>query len=225
MRQVDPGNVVHASDANGIVVITQLQPITVVFPIPEDNVPRVLKRLRERRADRSSRRGTATRRAKLATGKLLTVDNQIDTTTGTVKLKAEFAERPISRSFRTSSSTCACWCETLPDATLVPSAAIQRGAPGTFVYVVKDDKTVTVAPVKLGPVQGEVTAIASGVSPGDMVVVDGTDKLREGAKVELITRDAQAAPAASAARAAARRSGRRASGPRPEGQRRAKDGG
>jgi membrane fusion protein, multidrug efflux system len=198
LRQVDPGNVVHAADPNGLVVIAQLQPITVVFPIPEDNVPRVLRRLQGGEAipveawDRDGK-------VKLATGKLLTVDNQIDTTTGTLKLKAEFANEN-SALFPNQFVNVRMLLATLADATLVPTAAIQRGAPGTFVYVVKDDKTVTVAPVKLGPVQGEVTAVASGLSPGDAIVVDGADKLREGAKVEVITRDAQATPAPSAGR-------------------------
>ena len=105
----------------------------------------------------------------------------------------------------------------MPDATLIPSAAIQRGAPGTFVYVVKDDQTVAVTPIKIGPVQGEVTAIASGLAPGDLVVIDGADKLREGAKVELITRDAQTAPAPGAARRGPR-------GDRPPGSAPAGDG-
>jgi multidrug efflux system membrane fusion protein len=208
LRQVDPGNVVHASDANGLVVIAQLQPITVVYPIPEDNVPRVLKRLQGGEAipveawDRDGK-------VKLATGKLLTVDNQIDTTTGTVKLKAEFANENGAL-FPNQFVNVRMLLATLSDAILVPSAAIQRGAPGTFVYVVKDDKSVTVTPVKLGPVQGEVTAIASGLAAGDMVVVDGADKLREGAKVEMITRDAQA----PAAPAGTRRGGK---GERPAG--------
>ena len=171
-------------------------------------MPRVLKRLQDGEAipveawDRDGK-------VKLATGKLLTVDNQIDTATGTVKLKAEFAN-DNRRCSRTSSSTCACCSTRWPTRRSIPSAAIQRGAPGTFVYVVKDDKSVSVTPVKLGPVQGETTAIASGLAPGDLVVVDGADKLREGAKVELITRDAQAArrPAAGAVAAAA--TGRRA---------------
>jgi len=190
LRQIDPGNVVHASDPNGLVVIAQLQPITVVFPIPEDNVPRVLKRLQGGEAivveawDRDGR-------VKLATGKLLTVDNQIDTTTGTVKLKAEFGNENAAL-FPNQFVNVRMLLTTLTDATLVPSAAIQRGAPGAFVYVVKDDRTVTVAPVKLGPVQGETTAIASGLKPGDSVVVDGADKLREGARVEVITRDGEA---------------------------------
>ncbi len=208
LRQIDPGNVVHASDTAGLVVITQLQPITVIFPVPEDNVPRVLKRLQKGEAipveawDRDGK-------IKLATGKLLTVDNQIDTATGTVKLKAEFGNDNLAL-FPNQFVNVRMLLNTLDDATLVPSAAIQRGAPGTFVYVVKEDKSVSVAPVKLGPVQGEVTAIASGLVPGDLVVVDGADKLREGAKVELITREAQAAPATGGGR----REGR---GERPPG--------
>ncbi len=194
LRQVDPGNVVHASDANGIVVIAELQPISVVYPIPEDSVQRVMARMQTGESivveawDRDQK-------AKLATGRLVSVDNQIDTTTGTVKLKAEFANANLAL-FPNQFVNIRMLVETLADATLVPSAAIQRGAPGTFVFVVKDDHSVSVAPVKLGPVQGETTAIASGLAPGAMVVVDGTDKLREGAKVELITRDAQAAPPA-----------------------------
>jgi multidrug efflux system membrane fusion protein len=182
LRQVDPGNVVHASDTTGLVVIAQLQPSTVIFPIPEDNVPRVMKRMQDGEAivvdawDRDQK-------IKLASGKLLTVDNQIDTTTGTVKLKAEFANDNLAL-FPNQFVNVRMLVQTLPDATLVPSAAIQRGAPGTFVYVVKDDHTVVVTPVKTGPVQGEVTAIASGLAPGDVVGAIGADKLREGAKVD-----------------------------------------
>ena len=196
LRQVDPGNVVHASDANGIVVIAELQPISVVYPIPEDSLQRVLARQATGESvaveawDRDQK-------VKLATGKLISVDNQIDTTTGTVKLKAEFPNTNLVL-FPNQFVNVRMLVDTLTDATLVPSAAVQRGAPGTFVFVVKDDNSVTVAPVKLGPVQGETTAIASGVAPGAMIVVDGADKLREDAKVELITRDAQAAPAAGA---------------------------
>ena len=222
MRQVDPGNIVHASDANGLVVIAQLQPVTVLYPIPEDNVPRVMRRLASGEAvvvdawDRDQK-------VKLAAGKLITVDNQIDTATGTVKLKAEFGNDDLAL-FPNQFVNVRMLVQTLPDATLVPSAAIQRGAPGTFVYVVKDDRSVTVTPVKLGPVQGEVTAIASGLAPGDIVVVDGTDKLREGAMVELITRDAPAAPGATGRPPRGDRppgSG----GPRRDGQRRSKEGG
>jgi multidrug efflux system membrane fusion protein len=223
LRQIDPGNIVHASDANGLVVITELSPISVLYPIPEDNVPRVMRRLGTGEAivvdawDRDQK-------VKLATGKVVTIDNQIDTTTGTVKVKAEFPNDNLAL-FPNQFVNVRMLVQTQTDATLVPSAAIQRGAPGTFVYVVKDDKSVTVTPVKLGPVQGEVTAIASGVTPGNLVVVDGTDKLREGAKVELITREAQAAPPPGA-------KGRPSRGDRPAGtgqpaggQRRSKDGG
>ena len=192
LRQIDPGNIVHASDTNGLVVITQLQPITVLFPIAEDNLPRVMKRMQSgenvpvEAFDRAQK-------VKLGTGKLVTIDNQIDTTTGTVKLRAEFPNAD-SALFPNQFVNIRMVIETLPAATLVPSAAIQRGAPGTFVYVVKSDNTVSVVPVKLGPVQGEITAIDSGIAVGDTVVVDGADKLREGAKVELITPDARSAP-------------------------------
>ena len=226
LRQVDPGNVVHASDATGLVLITQLQPTTVVFPIPEDSVPRVMKRMQNGEAivvdawDRDQK-------MKLATGKLLTVDNQIDTTTGTVKLKAEFANDNLAL-FPNQFVNVRMLVETLPDATLIPTAAIQRGAPGTFVYVVKADKSVAVIAVKLGPAQGETTAIASGLAPGDVVVADGADKLREGAKVELISRDARAAPAPATAPRAPRADRPPGSGPAGavpgDGQRSGKDG-
>jgi len=196
LRQVDPGNIIHAADTNGLVVITQMQPITVLFPIPEDNLPRVMKRLQSGESvpveafDRAQR-------VKLGAGKLTTIDNQIDTTTGTVKMRAEFPNADLAL-FPNQFVNVRMVVETLPDATLIPSSAIQRGAPGTFVYVVRADNTVNVVPVKLGPVQGETTAVESGVNVGDRVVVDGADKLREGAKVELITpesRDAAAQPA------------------------------
>jgi multidrug efflux system membrane fusion protein len=202
LRQVDPGNIVHASDPNGLVVIAQLQPATVVFPIPEDSVPQVMKRVRQGEAivveawDRDLK-------ARLATGRLVTVDNQIDTATGTVKLKAEIANDDLAL-FPNQFVNVRMLLQTLPDALLIPSAAVQRGAPGTFVYVVKDDRTVAVAPVKLGPVQGELTTVASGLAPGDVVVIDGADKLREGAKVDLITRDGPSAPAAGAPRKGSR---------------------
>jgi membrane fusion protein, multidrug efflux system len=214
LRQTDPGNIVRASDATGLVVIAQLTPITVLFPIPEDNVSRVMRRLATGEAvvvDAWDRDG----KVKLATGKLTTVDNQIDTTTGTVKMRAEFANEALTL-FPNQFVNVRMLVQTLPDATLVPSAAIQRGAPGTFVYVVKDDRTVTVTPVKLGPVQGETTAIASGLAPGDQVVIDGADKLREGARVELITRDAQTAPPPGAKARGPRGDRPPGSGPRGE---------
>lgn len=208
LRQVDPGNIIHATDANGLVVITQLQPITVIFPIPEDNLPQAIARLKSGSPvpveawDRSQT-------TKLATGRLVTIDNQIDTATGTVKLRAEFPNED-STLFPNQFVNVRMAVETRRNATLVPSAAVLRGSPGTFVYRVKEDKTVTVAPVKVGAVQGETTAIDTGVSPGELVVVDGTDKLREGAKVELVTPESRAVPTSAPAPA----NGKRGNGPR-----------
>lgn len=193
LRQVDPGNIVHAADSNGLVVIAQLQPITVLFPIPEDNLPQVIRRIKSGGTIAVEAYDRA-QKVKLATGTLLTIDNQIDTTTGTVKLRAEFPNDD-SALFPNQFVNVRLVADTKNDATLVPSAAIQRGAPGTFVYLVKDDHTATVVPVKLGPVQGETTAIDTGLKPGDNVVVDGADKLREGAKVDLITPESRNVPA------------------------------
>jgi multidrug efflux system membrane fusion protein len=193
LRQVDVGNIVHAGDTNGIVVITQLQPITVVFTLPEDNVNAVMQKVHAGQkmvVDAYDRSG----KIKLATGTLLTVDNQIDTTTGTVKLKAQFSNDDASL-FPNQFVNARMLLDVKRDTVLIPSAAILRGTQGTFVYVVKDDKSVTVRPVKVSSTDGETAAIDSGVSPGEMVVVDGTDKLRESAKVELGERNASAAPA------------------------------
>lgn len=186
LRQVDPGNIVRAADTNGIVIITQLQPVGVVFPIPEDALPRVMKRLRS--GDRIPIEAfDRAQKEKLGSGRLLTADNQIDTATGTVKLKGEFpnADKTL---FPNQFVNVRLPLETLPKATILPSAAIQRGSAGTFVYVVKDDMTVVVTPVKLGPVQGETSTVESGVAAGAKVVVDGADRLRDGSKVELVLR-------------------------------------
>jgi multidrug efflux system membrane fusion protein len=192
LRQVDAGNIVRAGDANGLVVITQLQPITVVFTIPEDSLPPVMKKLQAGEKlsvdayDRSDK-------VKLAAGTLLTADNQIDPATGTVKLKAQFSNGDYAL-FPSQFANVRMLLDVKSDATVIPNAAIQRGTPGTFVYVVKADSTVTVRPVKLGPAQGDVVAVDSGLQVGESVVVDGADKLREGAKVELASRDPAAAP-------------------------------
>ena len=203
LRQVDAGNMVHASDANGLVVITRLQPIAVVFAVPEDNVPDVMKRLQagEKLPVDAYDRGEKTR---LAMGTLVTVDNQIDPATGTVKLKAQFANDDF-RLFPNQFVNARMLLETRRGVTLIPSAAIQRGTKGTFVYVIKPDDTATVRPVRLGPVQGETVAIEAGLAPGEPVVVDGADKLREGAKVERGGRDA--APAKDGARKGGGRKG------------------
>jgi membrane fusion protein, multidrug efflux system len=183
LRQVDQGNVVRSGDANGLVVITQLQPIAVIFTIPQDNLQLVLKRMRETKKlpveawDRENK-------TKLAEGTLITVDNQIDPTTGTVKLKAELANGDGSL-FSNQFVNARMLVDTRKDATVVPSAAVQRGAQGMFVYVVKDDNTVLLRPVKVGPVEGQRTAIESGIEPGERVITDGVDRLRDGAKVEV----------------------------------------
>lgn len=186
LRQADPGNIVRATDATGIVVITQLQPIGIVFPIPEDALPRVMKRLRA--GDRIPVEAfDRAQKEKLGSGRLLTVDNQIDTATGTVKLKAEFPNADNAL-FANQFVNVRMPLETRQNATLLPTAAVQRGAAGTFVYVVKDDLTVVVTPVKLGPVQGETSTVDSGVAAGAKVVIDGADRLRDGTKVELVAR-------------------------------------
>ncbi|MGH8798743.1 MAG: MdtA/MuxA family multidrug efflux RND transporter periplasmic adaptor subunit [Casimicrobiaceae bacterium] len=195
LRQVDVGNMVHSSDSNGIVTITQMQPVTVVYPVPEDNVPRIVKRMhgtQQVAVDAFDRSG----KTRLATGRLLTLDNQIDTTTGTVKVKAEFANTDGAL-FPNQFVNVRMVVETHADATLAPTAAIQRGAPGTFVFLVKDGKTVAVTPIKVGAVSGETTEILSGLAPGNLVVVDGADKLRDGASVELIDAAARAAQQAA----------------------------
>jgi len=192
LRQIDPGNIVRAGDATGLVVITQLQPITVVFTIPEDNLPPVMKKLQAGEKlsvdayDRSDK-------VKLASGTLLTADNQIDPATGTVKLKALFSNSDQAL-FPSQFANVRMLLEVKDDATVIPVAAIQRGRQGAFVYVVKADNTVTVRPVKLGPIQAEVAAVDAGLEPGEMVVTDGADRLREGAKVQLASRNREAAP-------------------------------
>src|SRR5262252_2353393 len=191
LRLVDPGNYVTANDANGIVVLTQLRPISVIFTVAEDNLPQIVKRLRAGATlpvtafDRSGA-------VKLATGVLKTLDNQIDTTTGTLKLRAEFTNEDDGL-FPNQFVNVQLLVDTLRDTTVVPSSAVQRGAPGTFVYLVNANDTVTVKPVTLGPASAERIAIQSGLSPGERVVVDGADKLRNGAKVVPREADSRAA--------------------------------
>jgi multidrug efflux system membrane fusion protein len=205
LRLVDQGNYVTPGDASGLLVITQLQPITVIFTLPEDSLPPILKRLHANATlpvnayDRSST-------TRLAVGVLSTVDNQIDTTTGTVKLRAQFANDDESL-FPNQFVNVKLQVDVLHDATLVPTAAIQRGAPGTFVYLVKADDTVSVRPVTLGVSNADKASITSGLAPGDRVVVDGADKLRENAKITMReTNDTAPATATPPARQRGRRS-------------------
>ena len=185
LRQVDVGNMVRSSDAAGLVVITQTQPINVLFTIPSDNLSPVVSRLRAGESltvEAFERDG----KAKLASGHLQTVDNQIDTATGTVKLKAEFANAD-DRLFPNQFVNVRLRVETRKEALLIPLAALQRGTKGSFVYVVGPESAVSVRPVVPGPASGDVVAIEQGLSAGEQVVTDGLDKLREGAKVEVTT--------------------------------------
>ncbi len=200
LRFVDQGNIVHASDTNGIAVIIQLQPMTVLFSIPQDDVPQVMKHFAtgEPMTVQAFNRDGQTL---LATGKLVTVDNQIDPTTGTVKLRAEFPNTD-EMLFPNQFVNIQLFVEQLKGVTVVPTAAVQRGLNGLFVYAVSADNTVSVHPVETGPSDKGVIVITKGVNPGDVVVVDGVDKLREGSQVELIAssdgKSAAAAPAKEA---------------------------
>jgi multidrug efflux system membrane fusion protein len=187
LRQVDQGNYVTPTDANGIVVITQLQPITAIFSVPEDFVPAIVRSLHDGATltveayDRSNSN-------ELAVGKLLTLDNEIDATTGTIKLRALFDNKD-GLLFPNQFINVQLISNVLHKQIVMPNAAVHRGAPngvvGTFVYLVKADSTVAVRPVTLGTVDGERVAVLSGLTPGDLVVTDGGDKLRDGATVML----------------------------------------
>jgi membrane fusion protein, multidrug efflux system len=183
LRLVDPGNIVHATDTGGLVIITQLQPITVVFTIPEDSIPTVLERLQHgvrlpvEAYDREQRR-------KLADGALLTIDNQVDPTTGTVRLKAEFPNTD-NRLFPSQFVNARLLIETQRGATVVPTAAIQQSPRGSFVYVLRPDRTVGVRQVTVGVTDGDDVSIEQGLAVGEQVVVEGTERLRDGAAIEL----------------------------------------
>src|SRR5436309_4664964 len=186
LRLVDPGNIVHASDANPLLVITELQPITAVFTLPEDQLPTVAQHMRKGtlQVDAYSRDDVT----KLETGTLLTIDNQIDQTTGTGKLKAIF-ENKTSELWPNQFVNIHLLLETQKNVTVVPSAAVQRGPQGNYVYVMKPDKTVEVRNVTISVTQGNLSEIASGVSPNEFVVTDGQDKLQQGSRVEPHTQE------------------------------------
>jgi multidrug efflux system membrane fusion protein len=195
LRLVDVGNVVHPTDTTGIVIITQLKPIAVTFTIPEDDLPPVLAKLRASQrlpAEAYDRAGTT----KIAAGTLLTVDNQIDRTTGTTRLKAEFPNDDETL-FPNQFVNVRLLVDVRKEAVIVPSAAVQRGPQGTFVYAVKPDHTVEVRPVTLGPQTGSDAAIDKGVASGDVVVVDGVDKLHAGSLVEVSAPNTPAPAAAT----------------------------
>jgi multidrug efflux system membrane fusion protein len=192
LRQVDAGNMLRASDATGIVVITQTQPIMVVFAIAADNLTAVVRQVQageKLQVEAWDREG----KLRLASGQLLSLDNQIDTTTGTVKLKAEFANTDNAL-FPNQFVNARLRVETRRAATLMPLAAVQRGTLGTFVYVVNgEDKTVSTRSVTLGANTIDTVAIDKGLEPGELVVVDGADKLRQGARIEFSGAQAPAA--------------------------------
>jgi multidrug efflux system membrane fusion protein len=187
LRQVDEGNYVTPGDTNGIAVVTQLQPITALFAIPEDNVGAIMQRLHAG-AELQVEAYDRSNAHQLAVGKLLTVDNQIDVTTGTVKLRAQFDNKDGAL-FPNQFVNIQLLQDTLHGQTIMPTAAVHRGAPNgvnsTFVYRIKDDSTAAVVPVQLGVADGETVGVLSGVSVGDVVVTEGGDRLRDGAEVEL----------------------------------------
>ena len=187
LRQLDVGNLVSGNDAEPLVVITQTQPIDVQFTLPEGELPAVLRQVREGRtlvAEAWDRNETE----RLASGELQGLDNQIDTTTGTVRLKARFSNDD-ELLFPNQFVNVRLRVETREQALLVPSAALQFGSRGTFVYVIGDDNKVQVRPVKVGPGNTGTTLIEEGVEPGERLVLEGTDRLREGSKVEIIAAD------------------------------------
>ncbi len=183
LRVVDPGNIVHATDTTGLAVITQLEPITVIFTIPEDNLPEVYTKYKagERLPVYAYNREQTKR---LSSGYLKSMDNQIDPNSGTIRLRAEFANKDHML-FPNQFVNARLLLETKHGVILVPTAVIQRSSQGPYVYLVKPDGTVTVRQVKLGPAEGDVTAISEGLAPGDLVVLEGAERLREGSKIEL----------------------------------------
>lgn len=183
LRLVDRGNMVRANDPNGLVVIAQLQPISVLFTIPEDNLQVVLKRMNAGvplEVDAYDRDG----KVKLAAGTLQTVDNQIDATTGTSRLKAVFPNQD-SALFPNQFVNARLLLEVKRRAVIVPAPAIQRGPQGAFIYVIKEDQTVEVRPVKVGVTEGNDVSLEEGLEPDELVVIDGADRLQEGMKVDL----------------------------------------
>jgi membrane fusion protein, multidrug efflux system len=215
LRQVDQGNYVTPGDSTGIVVITQLKPISVLFTVPEDNLQAISKRLRggavlpAAALDRSGA-------TKIADGTLQTFDSQIDPTTGTIKLRAQFPNETETL-YPNQFVNIQLLLDTHKDVTTMPTAGVQRGVPGTFVYLVNADSTVSVRKVDLGVTDGDRVEVRSGLAPGDKIVIDGADKLRDGAKINV--RPEAANPSAPAA------GGGAAPSPEKAGKKRRSDGG
>ncbi len=196
LRLVDPGNYVQTSATSGIAIITQLQPITVVFSVPEDELPVIMPQfnagavLQVTAYDRANLR-------ELAAGRVSAVDNQIDTTTGTVKVRAQF-DNPDNTLFPNQFVNARLLVETLKNVVTVPTSAIQRGAPGAYVYVVNADSTVSVRQIGVGVIDGTTAEVKSGLSAGERVVVDGTDRLRDGLHVSVVSENGQPTAAGAA---------------------------
>jgi membrane fusion protein, multidrug efflux system len=183
LRQVDQGNYVQTSDTNGLVIITQLQPISVIFTMPEDALPAVVKAMH----GTAKLQVTAFDRAnttQLAVGELETLDNQVDVTTGTVKARAIF-QNTDDELFPNQFVNANLLVTTLQNVVRIPTAGIQRGAPGTYAYVINANNTVSIRPIKLGQADGGMTEVTSGLKAGERVVVDGADRLRDGQTVTI----------------------------------------
>ena len=191
LRQVDPGNIIHATDTTPMLILTQLQPIAVIFTLPEDVLPNVSKHMQQStlEVDAFSRDD----QTKLATGKLQTIDNEIDPTTGTAKLKAVFSNTD-NQLWPNQFVNANLLLELRKNSTVVPTAAILRGPQGAFVYAVNADKTVQDKAVTIALTQGDTTVITGGVNPGDTVVTDGQDKLQRGSRIEPRSTGASGAP-------------------------------
>jgi len=198
LRLIDQGNIVRAGDANGLVVITQLQPVAVLFTVPQDSVPAVMRRLQSGEQipveawDREQK-------VKLADGLLVSADNQVDPATGTVKLKAQFGNEDVAL-FPNQFVNVRMKLDRLVDVVVIPPAAVQRGAQGLFVWVVRPDNTVTQRVVKLGPAETQRVAVSEGLAASEVVVVDGMDRLRPGASVEVAGARPEIKPPPEAAR-------------------------
>jgi multidrug efflux system membrane fusion protein len=185
LRQVDAGNYVQPTDPNGIVIVTQLDPISVIIVVPEDQLPAITEEMAAKHELVTAAYDRANQ-TQLATGHVTVLDNQVDTTTGTVKLRAEFPN-PDNKLFPSQFVNIRLLIRTLHNVVTVPNAAIQRGAPGTYVYLVGADDKVTARTVKIGSIDGDKVQIESGLNAGDRVVVDGTDRLHDGARITIPT--------------------------------------
>jgi len=195
LRLVDPGNIVHATDTNGLLIITQIQPISVIFTLPQDQLPQVFDQLHKGAAQLTVEAYDRDNTQKIATGKLLTIDNQIDVTTGTYKLKAIFNNEDSSL-FPNQFVNTHLLVDTKRNLSLVPLAALQRGPQGTYVYVVENGNTVKIHNITVGQTTAGTVGISTGLAPGDVVVTDGQDKLQDGTKV--VPNQSPTAPASPA---------------------------